>query len=106
MSQIAVHPLPPKKLHFTLFLKVLLFLFAQLTSSKSRRTFDITVKDIREGSHLKKFHKKRQKSKRAVSVPKIKNVQNSKFGLFDSRGGGVRFFRFFPNVNVDFKCFS
>ena len=29
-------------------------------------------------------------------------VQNSKFGLL----GGVQIFRFFPNVNVDFKCFG
>ena len=35
-----------------------------------------------------------------------KEVQNSKFGHFDKRGGGSPDFILFPNVNVDFKCFS
>ena len=33
---------------------------------------------------------------------KNKKVQNLKFGLFDKRVGGVRIFKFFPNVNVDY----
>ena len=35
---------------------------------------------------------------------KAEKVQNSKFGLFDKMGGRL-YFNFFPNVNVDFKCF-
>ena len=35
---------------------------------------------------------------------KNQKVQNSKFGLFDKRGGGRLYFHFFPNINVDFKC--
>ena len=55
------------------------------------------------------------KSKIAASSPKggaggistnNQKVQNSKFGLFDMGGGGVQIFCVFPNVNVDFKCFS
>ena len=34
---------------------------------------------------------------------KNQKVQNFKFGLSDKRGGGgIRIFKFFPNVNVDF----
>ena len=43
-----------------------------------------------------------QKREGGVST-KNQKVQNSKFGLFDMRGGG---YIFFPNENVDFKCFS
>ena len=51
----------------------------------------------RSSLQIKKCHKKWEKSKRGGGISaKIQKVQNSKFGLF----------RFFPNLNVDFKCFS
>ena len=40
------------------------------------------------------------------SAPKIKKVQNAKFGLCDKSRGGVQIFRFLLNGDVDFKGFS
>ena len=40
-----------------------------------------------------------------VVVAENQKVQDSKFGIFDKRGGSPDF-HFFPNVNVDFRCFS
>ena len=44
-----------------------------------------------------------QKGGGGVST-KNQKVQNSKFELFDKRGGAYIFI-FFPNVNEVFKCF-
>ena len=42
-----------------------------------------------------------EKAQRGGIIAKNQKVQNSKFGLFDKRGG-VRIFRVFPNLNVDY----
>ena len=62
---------------------------------------------IRGESQIKMSQKveKVQKGGGGVS-DENQNIHNSKFGLFDKRGGGAQMFRFFPNANVDFKCFS
>ena len=60
------------------------------------------------GKHPKKKipnYGKSPKGRGGVSS-KNQKVQNSKFGLFDKRGGGVRIFIFFPNVNAHFRYFS
>ena len=83
---------------------------------------------LREQSQTKNVTKSGKSPKGGESAPKIKKskiqnwdflirggggvssenqkVHNSKCGLFDKRGGGGQIFRFFPNVNVDFKCLS
>ena len=58
---------------------------------------------LRERSHLKDVTKVEKVQKGEHQCRKSKQ---SKFGLFDKREGGVRIFRYFPNVNVVFKCFS
>ena len=60
-----------------------------------------------KGSHKKKNVPKSGKSPKGgggVSAGDQK-VHNSKCGLFDKRGGG-KIFSVFPNLDVDFKCFS
>ena len=61
---------------------------------------------VREASKLKNVTKSGISPKGGGGVStKHQKVQNSKVGLFDKRGGRL-YFLFFPNVNVDFKCFS
>ena len=45
-----------------------------------------------------------QKGEGGVS-DRNKKVHNLKCGIFD-KSGGCNIFLFFPNVNVEFKCFS
>ena len=63
--------------------------------------------NLRGVSELKNVPKcgKSPKREMGISVGNEK-VQKLKCGLFDKRGGGGQIFRFFPNVNVHFKCFN
>ena len=61
---------------------------------------------FKKNMRIKKCPKKRKKSKRGGRVSsENQKVHNSKCGLFDKRWWG-QIFRFFPNVNVDFRCLS
>ena len=53
--------------------------------------------------HVPKYGKS-PKGGEEGSAQKNQKDQNLKFGLFDESGGGYIFI-FFPNVNVNFKCF-
>ena len=66
----------------------------------------LKLTSIPKGSiQIKKCPKKWIKSKRGGGLSaKNQKVHNSKFGLFDKRGG-VRIFKFFSNVNVDLFLF-
>ena len=61
---------------------------------------------IRGAIKLKKAPKygKSPKGRGGGVSTKNQKDQNLKFGLFDESGGGYIFI-FFPNVNVNFKCF-
>ena len=62
---------------------------------------------IREASELKNVTKMEKAQKIGGISAENQKVQNSKFGLFDKKGGGgFRIFIFFPNLNIDFKFFS
>ena len=59
----------------------------------------ISLKFLGKGSIKKKGHKKWKKSKRGAGFSaKNQKVHNSKYGLFDKRGGGVWIFGFVQNV--------
>ena len=54
---------------------------------------------VREESQTKNVPESGKSPKRGITA----EDQNSNFGLFNKRGG-VRIFRFFPNVNVTFNA--
>ena len=58
----------------------------------------LSVLGVREASELKNVTK-------SGKSPKIKKSKILKLDFLKG-GGGVWIIRFFPNVNVDFKCFS
>ena len=63
----------------------------------------IAISQLAKGSlRIKKCHKKSTRGGGAGK--KHQKVQNSKFGLFDRRGGHI--FIFFPNSNAHFRYFS
>ena len=74
----------------------------KLETNHGKQRYDM----IRGESQMKNVTKSGKSPKGGGGVSdRNQKVHNSKCGLFYKRGGG-HIFIFFPNVNVEFKCFS